>query len=368
MLKNLIVLIAGISCCIAQPIKIPEMIYNPEKYICYYTSDQIVIDGVPGEKVWNTAEWARDFVDIKGRKDFPVDFHTRVKMLWDKNYFYVLAELEENDIWGDITKHDDTIYNNNNFEVFIDPDGDTHNYFELEMNALNTTWDLFMIKPYSDMEKASLTGWEMKGLKTCVKVHGTLNKPGDKDTCWTVEAAFPWSSLREITETNIPPLNGDQWRINFARAEWKVKATDSSYIKMTDSITNKQLKNFSTWSPQGIINMHYPEMWGYVQFETKKAGNTSDIFINKKEEAVKWYLRKLYYQEKIYYDKMGKYTSDISNLDLPYEIIPGYSKAPEISCTPAMYEACSISDDNSVKVYIKSDGKIIVESLNGTIK
>ena len=35
-------------------------------------------------------------------------------------------------------------------QVFIDPDGDNHNYYEFEMNALNTVWELVLRKPYKD--------------------------------------------------------------------------------------------------------------------------------------------------------------------------------------------------------------------------
>ena len=49
------------------------------------------------------------------------------------------------------TQHDAVIFHNNDFEVFIDPDGDTHNYYELEINALNTVWDLFITKPYREL-------------------------------------------------------------------------------------------------------------------------------------------------------------------------------------------------------------------------
>ena len=38
------------------------------------------------------------------------------------------------------------VFNDNDFEVFIDPDGSTHYYKEFEINALNTTWDLELNK------------------------------------------------------------------------------------------------------------------------------------------------------------------------------------------------------------------------------
>ena len=56
-------------------------------------------------------------------------------MLWDDQFFYVGAELEEPHVWATLTERDSVIFHDNDFEVFIDPDGDTHLYYELEMNA-----------------------------------------------------------------------------------------------------------------------------------------------------------------------------------------------------------------------------------------
>lgn len=64
-------------------------------------------------------------------------------MLWDETYFYIYAEMEEPHVWGTLKERDTVIFYNNDFEVFIDATGDTHNYYELEVNALNTAWDLF---------------------------------------------------------------------------------------------------------------------------------------------------------------------------------------------------------------------------------
>ena len=54
------------------------------------------------------------------------------------SYFYIAAELEEPDVWATLTQHDSVIFHDNDFEVFLNPTGDTRNYFEFEINALNT--------------------------------------------------------------------------------------------------------------------------------------------------------------------------------------------------------------------------------------
>ncbi len=71
-------------------------------------------------------------------------FLTRAKMLWDDENFYFGAQLDGNEIWGHVTKRDDIIFQDNDFEIFIDPDSDTAQYYEFEMNVLNTVWDLFL--------------------------------------------------------------------------------------------------------------------------------------------------------------------------------------------------------------------------------
>jgi hypothetical protein len=41
------------------------------------------------------------------------------------------------------------VFKDNDFEVFVDTDGSTHMYKELEVNAINTTWDLELSKVYT---------------------------------------------------------------------------------------------------------------------------------------------------------------------------------------------------------------------------
>ena len=123
-------------------------------------------------------------------------------------------------MWGTLTEHDQVVYYDNDFEVFIDPDGDGCEYYEVEINALNTIFDLFLVRTYNDGGPA-LHGWDLKGLHTAVHVDGTLNDPTDKDTAWSVEMALPWPALAEAAHRPAPPTAGDVWRVNFSRVEWR---------------------------------------------------------------------------------------------------------------------------------------------------
>jgi hypothetical protein len=170
-------------------------------------------------------------------------------MLYDDKYLYIAAELEEPNVTGTLTKHDSVIFKDNDFEVFIKPLPETESYYEFEMNALNTGWDLFLPKPYSEGGKAD-SGWDIAGLKTAVAVQGTLNRPGDTDRGWTLETAYPLAAFNSRQQVPAPE-GGTVWRINFSRVEW--------------TPGNPKEDNW-VWSPQGVINMHVPERWGYLHF------------------------------------------------------------------------------------------------------
>ena len=169
----------------------------PRSYVCAHATTPIGIDGRLDDRAWKSAPWTDSFVDIEGSAKPKPRFRTRAKMLWDDHYFYVAAELEEPHVWGTLTNHDAVIFHDPDFEVFIDPDGDSHDYYEFEMNALNSGWDLLLKKPYKDGGPA-LNEWEIPGLKTAVHINGTLNNPSDRDKGWTVEIAFPWKVLGEL--------------------------------------------------------------------------------------------------------------------------------------------------------------------------
>src|SRR5262249_25368879 len=111
----------------------------PKGYVCYRVSEPIVVDGRLDEPAWQRVPWTDVFVDIEGDAKPRPRFRTRVKMVWDEQYFYVGADLEEPHVWGTLTQHDSVIFQDNDFEVFIDPNGDNHEYYEFEINALNTT-------------------------------------------------------------------------------------------------------------------------------------------------------------------------------------------------------------------------------------
>lgn len=245
----------------------------PPRYACYKTEQPILVDGDIYGKEWANAPWTELFQDIRG-KEFPnPKFPTRVKMLWDDQNLYIAAELVEPHIWGTLTERDATIYFDNDFEVFFDPKGDAHNYIEFEINALGTEWDLMMTKPYRK-GGTYFNGFDIKNLKTKVKIYGTLNDPSDTDQKWCVEMCVPFKSMQ-----NDPIKPMDIWRMNFSRVEWlKYEVVNGKYQKKKGAESFGNEENW-VWAPTGVVDIHMPEHWGFVQFINKPQGNPVKDFV-----------------------------------------------------------------------------------------
>ena len=329
--------------------------FAPRKVVCYRAIAPLEIEGKLDEPSWRDTPASDLFIDIDGVRR--PSLATRVKMLWDDQYFYIGAELEEPDIWATLTKRDAVIFQDNDFEVFIDPDGDTHAYYELEINALGTVWDLMLVQPYRDGGPA-IHAWDIAGLKSAVNVRGTINKPGDRDEGWSVEIAMPWDVLREAAPNKTAPRAGDQWRVNFSRVQWHVDVNDGKYVKRQDSKTGKPLPEENwVWSPQGAINMHMPERWGYVQFSDAQAGRVSTEFEDKGNERVKWALRRLYYRQRQFRASNGRFAPDLGALRASDIQIEGLDFKPEMQSTSSQYEI-SVKGFDGATVHIRQDGKI----------
>lgn len=282
---------------------------TPRSYVCRRACSAITIDGKLDEPAWTQAPWTEDFVDIQGSTKPTPRFRTRAKLLWDDDYLYIAAELEEPDIWATLTNHDAVIFRDPDFEVFIDPKGQTQPYYEFEMNALNTTWDLLLDKPYMDGGKPH-NEWELHGAKTAVNVRGTLNHTGDTDQGWTVELAFPWKVLSERARHAGPPTDGEQWHINFSRVEWQVTVTNGAYVKVP-----KQPEDNWVWSPTGVIDMHRPEMWGMLQFSSSTSVTERVTVTDVLGQPAREQVLGVYYAQRDFWKEHQRWATNLDELE-----------------------------------------------------
>jgi hypothetical protein len=319
------------------------MIATPRGYVCYRVNQPLKIDGRIDKPAWQRAPWTEDFVDIEGGLKPPPPLRTRAKMLWDDEFLYIGAELEEPHVWATLTEHDSVIYQDPDFEVFIDPDGDNHNYYEIEINALNTEWDLRLPKPYRDGGPA-LNEWEIPGFRSAIHINGTLNDPNDTDVGWSVEMAIPWDALREFAGCTCPPRPGDQWRLDFSRVEWHVDIVNGRYVKKPGLPEENWV-----WSPQGVIDMHRPETWGYVQFSTSDPG--ADSFRRDPSEPVRAFLMGVYHAQRAFKEAKGRWSASFEELDTA---VPAGIAEPRLAVTAEGY-TCSAALPGGRRLNVRQD-------------
>lgn len=344
----------------AREFPIPLIDDEALNYVCYKAIEPLIIDGKLDEASWQATEWTEDFVDIEGNLKPKPDFITKAKMLWDDDYFYFGAYLEENDLWASLTKRDAVIFFDNDFEIFIDPDGDTHDYYEFEMNALNTIWDLLVIKPYRDRQQVAFNSFDFKGLKSAVYLKGTLNDPSDKDEYWSLEVAIPWESLAEAAHKPTPPHEADIWKVNFSRVHWQLDKQADGYTKKVNPETGNNYPEMNiVWSPQGLIAMHYPEMWGDVMFTHNVAGSKEVTFVPDELRTEKRFLRNIYYAQKERFLSGNKYAKRLSQLKIKPAKFADYKAKPEFYISPHTFQVILKSKSDKPDLHIFHDGRLL---------
>ena len=107
-----------------------------------------------------------------------------------------------------------------------------------------------------------------------------------------------------------PPADGDQWRVNFSRVEWDLTSAGGRYAKVPGTRENNWV-----WSPQGVIDMHRPESWGYVLFSTAAAGS-APFRADPALPARRWH-HAVYYAQREYRLTHQRWASTLEELGVP---------------------------------------------------
>ncbi|HYH99272.1 carbohydrate-binding family 9-like protein [Hyalangium sp.] len=168
-----------------------------------------VIDGALDDEAWKEAAPVVLRGSFDGR---PVALRTEARLVYDDANLYVAFDAEDPDIWGTLLKRDDPIYEQEVVEIFLDANADGRTYNELQVSPHNVIFDAYFPARRQGMD----TGWD-SGMKTAVKVRGTLDNPSDRDERWTAELQIPFARLAEVP--NVPPRKGERWRFNLYRLE-----------------------------------------------------------------------------------------------------------------------------------------------------
>lgn len=204
------------------PVPEPYKQAPPTSFECRWADTPITLDGLADEDAWKHAQPINAFhVPWLGDKARTARTATVAKLLWDREYLYFHAEMEDSDLFADITEHDGDLWKNDVFEVFLRPDAEKAGYYEFQVSAAGTTFDAFYPKYDLDQlgKHAKLGAF---ALEAKVKLRGTLNQRDDADKGWSVEGRIPWA---DFLRTGGRPVPGEKWKLNLCRfdynADWK---------------------------------------------------------------------------------------------------------------------------------------------------
>ena len=150
--------------------------------------------------------------------------------------------------FGNVLIGNNSPYQNEDvIELFITLPDDPIHYYEFEVSPANVLFDAQLLNPTGSGER--VTGgkrWNAEGIKTAVRVEGTLNQRGDTDRSWSARISIPFTALG----LSRAPTPGTTWRVNLYRFDASAE------------------NRFLAWSPTlgQRPNFHRLERFGSLQF------------------------------------------------------------------------------------------------------
>ena len=110
---------------------------------------------------------------------------------------------------------------------------------------------------------------------------------------------------------DLPPADGDQWRINFSRVEWQHEVIDGVYRRVPDTPEDNWV-----WSPTGVIDMHRPERWGVLQFSDRTSDPPPARPLEDWEQRL--VLIDLLEAQQAYRNRQGRYAPTLADLSFEH--------------------------------------------------
>ena len=232
---------------------------EPLTYVVQRTAEPVVVDGRLDDAAWQLAprtdNWRWLDTGVPGRLE------TYGQICWDDEFLYFAFYADDPDIWATMQARDEPVFVEEDFEIFLDPEGDEFHYYEWQINPLGTLYDVIWERPPQTpgFDSRGLHSFDLTPMLSGFEVHGTVWQRDDADSCWSAEVALSWEGLARIPgHFRSPPRDGDTWRIGFSRVE----APQPPHWQAD-----------WTWPIHGEYNMHIGQRDGYVQFSQQPLGS-----------------------------------------------------------------------------------------------
>ena len=223
----------------------------PAEFECRWATGPITLDGVADEAAWKSAQVIDHFyLPWLGAKARPARTKTAARLLWDRDHVYFFAEMDDADLYADVTEHDGQTWENDVFELFFKPAADKPGYYEFQVSAAGTVLDMYLPRRgaggYRRFKKDGDFHVEAK-----VRLRGTLNRWQDRDTGWSVEGRIPW---KDFERTGGRPDVGVRWTFTLCRYDYSV------------DFEGPELSTCAPLKTNAVPNFHYHEDYAALRF------------------------------------------------------------------------------------------------------
>jgi hypothetical protein len=224
----------------------PTAFPAPKRVVVPKLQGAVTVDGDLNEAVWAKAAVLSPFFqndDSASERE-----KTAVRIWHDDSALYLGWTCTDSDIQATFTARDSKFWEEEVVEFFVTSQT-LNRYFELQWNPLGGVFDAIIDNKLDQRGvSTNFTGdWSFtaKGMKSAVKVKGTVGNSSDKDQTWSVEVVLPFADLGEPT-----PKPKAVWRANFYRFN-REKGRSPELL---------------SWSPTRLPGFHQPSRFGYLEF------------------------------------------------------------------------------------------------------
>jgi len=226
-------------------LSVSSVVFSEETYRCQFASVPPNIDGQGNERVWESAATISNFrMAWLGAEGEQRRSPTRAKILWDRDYIYFWALLEDSDLQSTVKERDGKTWEDDVFEVFLKPSLSHSGYYEFHVTPGNVQMDLFIpqraANAYSMYRSA-----DSFDFKSAVRLDGTLENRSDVDRGWEIEVAVAW---KDFQPTGGRPEPGERWTFSLCRYDFS-SVKSEPHLTSIAPLKRKSFHDFEQFLP-----------------------------------------------------------------------------------------------------------------------
>ena len=209
--------------------------FAPRRYVAYRAPSRLAVDGKLDEACLDGGRLVRRVRRHRRRQPSATALSHAREDAVGRRVLLRRAEMEEPDLWGTLTERDSVIFHDNDFEVFIDPDGDTHALLRARgqraRHAVGSDADQAVPRRRSGDPRVGHRGPEGRP-RRARHPQSTGRSRRRLDGRDRDAVADPSRGGARVSK---PPRPGDRWRVNFSRVQWQMDVTDGRLHQTTQA-------------------------------------------------------------------------------------------------------------------------------------